>query len=61
MTEFYGSQLCVDFVLFSKRSAALMITASGFLAALAYAWKLLLKVEDSYRQADGLQCVFAFL
>ncbi|KAJ7848815.1 hypothetical protein B0H14DRAFT_3670935 [Mycena olivaceomarginata] len=61
MTEFCGSQLCVDLVLFSKRSAALMITASGFLAALAHAWKLLLKVEDLYRQADGLQCVFTFL
>ncbi|KAJ7334602.1 hypothetical protein DFH08DRAFT_965355 [Mycena albidolilacea] len=31
-----------------------MITP-GFLAVLAHAWKLLLKVEDSYRQADGLQ------
>ncbi|KAJ7894296.1 hypothetical protein B0H14DRAFT_3427068 [Mycena olivaceomarginata] len=61
MSEFCRSQLCVDFVLLSKRSGALMITTSGFLAALAYAWKLLLKVEDSYRQADGLQCVFAFL
>ncbi|KAJ7875551.1 hypothetical protein B0H14DRAFT_3437106 [Mycena olivaceomarginata] len=61
MTESCGSQLCVDFVLFSKRSAAPMVTAPGFLAVLAHAWKLLLKVEDSYRQADGLQCVFAFL
>ncbi|KAJ7877991.1 hypothetical protein B0H14DRAFT_2712317 [Mycena olivaceomarginata] len=61
MTEPCGSQLCVDFVLFSKRSAAPMVIAPGFLAVLAHAWKLLLKVEDSYRQADGLQCVFAFL
>ncbi|KAJ7791814.1 hypothetical protein B0H14DRAFT_2624662 [Mycena olivaceomarginata] len=61
MPEFCGSQLCVDFVLLSKRSAALMITTLGFLAVLAHAWKLLLKVEDSYRRADGLQCVFAFL
>jgi hypothetical protein len=37
MTEFCGSQLCVDFVLFSKRSAALMIATPGFLATLAHA------------------------